>query len=121
VSSECRAERRLNVLSGHPRWPKIIRPPVRPRVLCAEDFSAASRWYLPDYVARGIQLVRKSVRGTAWFQASCALRGVEARPLAHRVTLLAQRAATEGEAECRLSEHESSTRCGMRPFNHAAT
>jgi acyl-[acyl-carrier-protein] desaturase len=62
-------ERRWNVFDDIP-WDKINKNATDELALCAETFCGVEM-YLPDYVAGGINVVRKSF-GQAWFQANWA-------------------------------------------------
>jgi len=62
-------ERRWNVFTDIP-WDKVNRDASEELALCAETFCSVEM-YLPDYVAGGINLVRKYF-GQAWFQANWA-------------------------------------------------
>ena len=62
-------ERRWNVFDDIP-WHKINEHASEELALCAETFCGVEM-YLPDYVAGGINVVRKSF-GQAWFQANWA-------------------------------------------------
>jgi acyl-[acyl-carrier-protein] desaturase len=62
-------ERRWNVFEDIP-WDKINKSAGEDLALCAETFCGVEM-YLPDYVAGGINVVRKSF-GQAWFQANWA-------------------------------------------------
>lgn len=62
-------ERRWNVFSDIP-WDKVNRDASEDLALCAETFCSVEM-YLPDYVAGGINAVRKYF-GQAWFQANWA-------------------------------------------------
>jgi acyl-[acyl-carrier-protein] desaturase len=62
-------ERRWNVFEDIP-WDKINKTASDDLALCAETFCGVEM-YLPDYVAGGINVVRKSF-GQAWFQANWA-------------------------------------------------
>jgi acyl-[acyl-carrier-protein] desaturase len=62
-------ERRWNVFDDIP-WDKIKKDASEELALCAETFCGVEM-YLPDYVAGGINVVRKSF-GQAWFQANWA-------------------------------------------------
>lgn len=62
-------ERRWNPYRDVP-WDRINRDASEELALCAETFCAVES-YLPDYVAKGINLVRKSF-GQAWFAANWA-------------------------------------------------
>jgi acyl-[acyl-carrier-protein] desaturase len=62
-------ERRWNVFEDVP-WHKINKAASEDLALCAETFCGVEM-YLPDYVAGGINVVRKSF-GQAWFQANWA-------------------------------------------------
>jgi acyl-[acyl-carrier-protein] desaturase len=60
-------ERRWNVFSDIP-WDKIKKDASEETALCAETFCSVEM-YLPDYVAGGINVVRKYF-GQSWFQAN---------------------------------------------------
>jgi acyl-[acyl-carrier-protein] desaturase len=60
-------ERRWNVFTDIP-WDKVNKEATDDLALCAETF-ASVEMYLPDYVASGINTVRKYF-GSAWFQAN---------------------------------------------------
>jgi acyl-[acyl-carrier-protein] desaturase len=60
-------ERRWNVFTDVP-WEKVNREASEELALCAETFCSVEM-YLPDYVSKGINLVRKYF-GHAWFQAN---------------------------------------------------
>jgi len=60
-------ERRWNVFTDIP-WDKIKKDGTEETALCAETFCSVEM-YLPDYVAGGINVVRKYF-GQAWFQAN---------------------------------------------------
>jgi acyl-[acyl-carrier-protein] desaturase len=62
-------ERRWNVFNDVP-WDKVNRDATEELALCAETFCSVEM-YLPDYVAGGINVVRKYF-GQAWFQANWA-------------------------------------------------
>jgi acyl-[acyl-carrier-protein] desaturase len=62
-------ERRWNVFHDIP-WEKVNRAASEELALCAETFCSVEM-YLPDYVAGGINVVRKYF-GQAWFQANWA-------------------------------------------------
>jgi acyl-[acyl-carrier-protein] desaturase len=62
-------ERRWNVFEDIP-WNRINKDASDELALCAETFSSVEM-YLPDYVAGGINVVRKHF-GQAWFQANWA-------------------------------------------------
>lgn len=62
-------ERRWNVFNDIP-WEKVNRDASEELALCAETFCSVEM-YLPDYVAGGINVVRKYF-GQAWFQANWA-------------------------------------------------
>jgi acyl-[acyl-carrier-protein] desaturase len=60
-------ERRWNVFTDIP-WERVNRDATEELALCAETFCSVEM-YLPDYVAGGINVVRKYF-GQAWFQAN---------------------------------------------------
>lgn len=62
-------ERRWNVFTDIP-WERVNRDASEDLALCAETFCSVEM-YLPDYVAGGINVVRKHF-GQAWFQANWA-------------------------------------------------
>lgn len=62
-------ERRWNVFQDIP-WERVNKDASEELALCAETFCSVEM-YLPDYVANGINLVRKYF-GQAWFQANWA-------------------------------------------------
>jgi acyl-[acyl-carrier-protein] desaturase len=62
-------ERRWNPFEDIP-WDKVNKSASDELALCAETFCGVEM-YLPDYVAGGINVVRKSF-GQAWFQANWA-------------------------------------------------
>lgn len=62
-------ERRWNVFNDIP-WEKVNKDASEELALCAETFCSVEM-YLPDYVAGGINVVRKYF-GQAWFQANWA-------------------------------------------------
>src|SRR5689334_20825618 len=62
-------ERRWNVFHDIP-WERVNRAASEELALCAETFCSVEM-YLPDYVAGGINVVRKYF-GQAWFQANWA-------------------------------------------------
>jgi acyl-[acyl-carrier-protein] desaturase len=62
-------ERRWNVFQDIP-WERVNKDASEELALCAETFCSVEM-YLPDYVAGGINLVRKYF-GQAWFQANWA-------------------------------------------------
>jgi acyl-[acyl-carrier-protein] desaturase len=62
-------ERRWNVFDDIP-WDKVNKEASEELALCAETFCGVEM-YLPDYVAGGINVVRKCF-GQAWFQANWA-------------------------------------------------
>ena len=62
-------ERRWNVFDDIP-WDKVNKDASEELALCAETFCGVEM-YLPDYVAGGINVVRKCF-GQAWFQANWA-------------------------------------------------
>lgn len=62
-------ERRWNVFTDIP-WEKVNKDATEELALCAETFCSVEM-YLPDYVAGGINIVRKYF-GQAWFQANWA-------------------------------------------------
>ncbi|WP_437592683.1 acyl-ACP desaturase [Sorangium sp. So ce1000] len=62
-------ERRWNVFQDIP-WDRVNKEASEELALCAETFCSVEM-YLPDYVAGGINLVRKYF-GQAWFQANWA-------------------------------------------------
>lgn len=62
-------ERRWNVFTDIP-WERVNKDATEELALCAETFCSVEM-YLPDYVAGGINVVRKHF-GQAWFQANWA-------------------------------------------------
>ncbi len=62
-------ERRWNVFNDIP-WERVNKDATEDLALCAETFCSVEM-YLPDYVAGGINVVRKYF-GQAWFQANWA-------------------------------------------------
>ena len=103
-------ERRWNVFEDIP-WDKVNKNASEELALCAETFCGVEM-YLPDYVAGGINVVRKSF-GQAWFQANWAYEESKHALVADRVPA-AQRQAHR-RADGRLSEPASSRRTGSCP------
>ena len=108
-------ERRWNVFDDIP-WDAVNKDASEELALCAETFCSVEM-YLPDYVAGGINVVRKYF-GQAWFQANWAYEESK-HSLALMQYLHAQRQAHR-RADVRLAERASSTRSGICPSTRRA-
>ena len=109
-------ERRWNVFDDIPWDAASTRTRPKSSALCAETFCCVEM-YLPDYVAGGINVVRKYF-GQAWFQANWAYEESK-HSLALMQYLLALGQAHRG-ADVRLCRTASSTKKWELPVRHAA-